>query len=88
MRLADDVLPVAREEIPALVIQPQRQVPALIFVGDQFPLKPDDEAFCRTAIAREREGDGLAFGDVSSRGDFDFRHKGRIGCTGEIGKRS
>lgn len=84
--LADDVPAVAREKLAALVIQPQRQMTALVFIGHEFSLKADDKSLRRPAIARKRKRDRLAFGDVSNGGDFDFGHEGRVGGAGNLGK--
>lgn len=76
--MANNVLAVAREKIAALIIQPQRQMPALVFVSNQLALKTNDKAFGGAAITGERKGDGPAFDDVSGSRDFCFGHSGKV----------
>lgn len=74
VRLADEMFCVAAEKSVVRVIQGQGNVPANIFVGDQFSMEARDETVFVFAVADEIKFDRLSFGQLARFGDFYFPH--------------
>jgi hypothetical protein len=75
VRLADEMLTVAGEELSVAEIQRERQVTADVFVRDQLSIEAGEEAFARPlAGARVLEFTGGALGQFFGTRNFDLAH--------------
>ena len=72
--MADEMRPFAVEELCVRKIQPQWQMPAAVFIGDEFALKTRNKTFSRLAFAGEWKFDGPALRHFIDVCNFEFRH--------------
>ncbi len=78
MVLADKMFAIPRKEFAIVKIQAQRQMPATVFVGDQFPLEPRKKSLRPSASTHHVKLHGLALRHFIHPRNFYPAHRPRL----------